>query len=381
MIYVIGPGHGGPGARGERLARGHLQRGLPLVSDDDATAWRGCSISSRFPGGIPSHVAPETPGSIHEGGELGYSLAHAFGAAFDNPGLLVACVVGDGEAETGPLAASWHSNKFLDPVARRRRAADPAPQRLQDRQPDRARPHPATTSSRAAARLRLRPDYRRGRRPGDDAPGDGRDARRRARDDIARHPARRAGEGARRPTALADDRAADAQGLDGARGGRRRAGRGHLARPPGAAGRGAHEPATTSRSWRRGCAATGPRSCSTTKGGRSPRSLRSRPTATARMSANPHANGGLLLRDLLMPDFRDYGVEVAEPGATSAEPTRVLGRVPARRHARHRAATTSGSSAPTRPRRTGSARSSRSRQGVAGRDRCRSTTIWRPRAG
>ena len=108
-----------------------------------------------FPGGIPSHVAPETPGSIHEGGELGYALAHAFGAAFDNPDLLVACVVGDGEAETGPLAASWHSNKFLNPRDGRRGAADPAPERLQDREPDGARAHPGggarSRSSRATA--------------------------------------------------------------------------------------------------------------------------------------------------------------------------------------------------------------------------------------
>ena len=101
-----------------------------------------------FPGGIPSHVAPETPGSIHEGGELGYALSHAYGAAFDNPDLIVACVVGDGEAETGPLATSWHSNKFLNPVARRRGAADPAPQRLQDRQPDDPGAHHATRSSK-----------------------------------------------------------------------------------------------------------------------------------------------------------------------------------------------------------------------------------------
>ena len=87
-----------------------------------------------FPGGIPSHVAPETPGSIHEGGELGYAVSHAYGAAFDNPDLIVACVVGDGEAETGALATSWHSNKFLNPVTRRGGPADPAPQRLQDRQ-------------------------------------------------------------------------------------------------------------------------------------------------------------------------------------------------------------------------------------------------------
>ena len=93
-----------------------------------------------FPGGIPSHVAPETPGSIHEGGELGYALSHAYGAAFDNPDLIVACVVGDGEAETGPLATSWHSNKFLNPAHGRRGPPDPASERLQDRQPLRACP-------------------------------------------------------------------------------------------------------------------------------------------------------------------------------------------------------------------------------------------------
>ena len=105
-----------PGPRRQRLPRGHLHRGLPR---HHAATPRACSRLFRqfsFPGGIPSHVAPETPGSIHEGGELGYALAHAYGAAFDNPDLLVCCVVGDGEAETGPLAASWHSNKFLDPV-------------------------------------------------------------------------------------------------------------------------------------------------------------------------------------------------------------------------------------------------------------------------
>ena len=108
-----------------------------------------------FPGGIPSHVAPETPGSIHEGGELGYALSHAYGAAFDNPDLIVACVVGDGEAETGPLATSWHSNKFLNPGARRRRAADPAPERLQDRQPDLPGPDPQRGAAEAVRGLRL----------------------------------------------------------------------------------------------------------------------------------------------------------------------------------------------------------------------------------
>ena len=106
----------------------------PNISQDEEGMKRLFKQFS-FPGGIPSHVAPETPGSIHEGGELGYALAHAYGAAFDNPDLIVACVVGDGEAETGPLATSWHSNKFLNPGARRRGAADPASERLQDRQP------------------------------------------------------------------------------------------------------------------------------------------------------------------------------------------------------------------------------------------------------
>ena len=114
-IYVTGPGHGGPGAGGQRLPRGHLHRGLPGHRRDEE-GMRRLFRQFSFPGGIPSHVAPETPGSIHEGGELGYALAHAYGAAFDNPDLLVLCVVGDGEAETGPLAPSWHSNKFLNPA-------------------------------------------------------------------------------------------------------------------------------------------------------------------------------------------------------------------------------------------------------------------------
>ena len=103
-----------PGSGRERVPRGHLHRGLPDISQDE-DGLRELFRQFSFPGGIPSHVAPETPGSIHEGGELGYALAHAYGAAFDNPDLLVCCVVGDGEAETGPLATSWHSNKFLNP--------------------------------------------------------------------------------------------------------------------------------------------------------------------------------------------------------------------------------------------------------------------------
>src|SRR5438874_880704 len=115
MIYISGPGHGGPALVANTYLEGTYSEIYPAVTQDQVGV-RKLFKQFSFPGGIPSHVAPETPGSIHEGGELGYSLAHAFGAAFDNPDLVVACVVGDGEAETGPLATAWHSNKFLDPV-------------------------------------------------------------------------------------------------------------------------------------------------------------------------------------------------------------------------------------------------------------------------
>jgi xylulose-5-phosphate/fructose-6-phosphate phosphoketolase len=115
VIYVTGPGHGGPGLVANTYLEGTYSEVYPNISQDEP-GMKALFTQFSFPGGIPSHVAPETPGSINEGGELGYSLAHAYGAAFDNPDLLVACVVGDGEAETGPLAASWHSNKFLNPV-------------------------------------------------------------------------------------------------------------------------------------------------------------------------------------------------------------------------------------------------------------------------
>src|SRR3569832_467133 len=115
MIYISGPGHGGPAVVSNVYLEGSYSEIYPAITEDEAGLKKLFKQFS-FPGGIPSHVAPETPGSIHEGGELGYSLTHAYGAAFDNPNLIVACVVGDGEAETGPLATSWHSNKFLNPI-------------------------------------------------------------------------------------------------------------------------------------------------------------------------------------------------------------------------------------------------------------------------
>src|SRR6188474_636034 len=115
MIYIIGPGHGGPSLVAHAYLEGTYSEYYPNITQD-VGGMRRLFKQFSFPGGIPSHVAPETPGSIHEGGELGYALSHAYGAAFDNPNLIVAAVVGDGEAETGPLATSWHSNKFLNPV-------------------------------------------------------------------------------------------------------------------------------------------------------------------------------------------------------------------------------------------------------------------------
>ena len=115
MIYVSGPGHGGPAVVSHTYLEGSYSEVYPHVSRDEA-GLKKLFTQFSFPGGIASHASPECPGSIHEGGELGYSLSHAFGAVFDNPALVVACVVGDGEAETGPLATAWHSNKFLDPA-------------------------------------------------------------------------------------------------------------------------------------------------------------------------------------------------------------------------------------------------------------------------
>ena len=149
MIYVTGPGHGGPALIANTYLEGSYSEIYPEVSQDTIGLQR---LFRQFstPGGVPSHVSVPTPGSIHEGGELGYALVHAFGAAFDNPDLIVACVVGDGEAETGPLEGSWKSIRFLEPGPRRRRAADPAPQRLQDQRSDRARPGADRRRARAA---------------------------------------------------------------------------------------------------------------------------------------------------------------------------------------------------------------------------------------
>src|SRR6059058_107318 len=165
VLYVTGPGHGGPGLVANAYLDGTYTETYPNVTQDEA-GLRKLFRQFSFPGGIPSHVAPETPGSIHEGGELGYSLTHAYGAAFDNPDLVVAAIVGDGEAETGSLATGWHSNKFLDP--RRDGAVLPI---LHLNGYKIAHPTPR---ARAPARgVRLQTPYRGGRRSPTDAREDG----------------------------------------------------------------------------------------------------------------------------------------------------------------------------------------------------------------
>ena len=166
-IYIAGPGHGGPGLVANAYLEGTYSEVYSRVEPATRQGMKQLFRQFSFPGGIPSHVAPETPGSIHEGGELGYSLTHAYGAAFDNPDLVVCCVVGDGEAETGAARRELALEQVPEREDRRRGAADPAPERLQDREPDRARAHPRGGAAVALPRLRLRAGRgrrRRGRR-------------------------------------------------------------------------------------------------------------------------------------------------------------------------------------------------------------------------
>ena len=162
-IYITGPGHGGPGLVANAYLDGTYSEIYPDITED-AEGMRRLFRQFSFPGGIPSHVAPETPGSIHEGGELGYALSHAYGAAFDNPDLVVAAVVGDGEAETGALATSWHSNKFVNPAKDGVVLPDSASERLQDRESDCAGPYSGGRVAQPDGRLRPQSVLLRGAR-------------------------------------------------------------------------------------------------------------------------------------------------------------------------------------------------------------------------
>jgi xylulose-5-phosphate/fructose-6-phosphate phosphoketolase len=325
-MYVMGPGHGGPGPVAAAWLEGTYSEVFPDVTQD-AAGMRRLFTQFSFPGGIPSHVAPETPGSIHEGGELGYAVSHAYGAAFDNPDLLVAAVVGDGEAETGPLAASWHSTKFVDP--RRDGAVLPIlhlngykianPTVLARISPEELdalfrgygyTPYvvegsdPVDMHQRFAATLDRCLDaiaeiQRRARQEGADLSGA----------DRPRWPMIVL----RSPKGWTGPEEVDGLPVEGTW-------RSHQV--PFADARGDDEHRAVLEQWLRSYR---PEELFDESGAPVPGVRDLHPAGTRRMSANPHANGGLLLQPLRMPDFREHAVPVPAPGTGAVEATRVLG--------------------------------------------------------
>ena len=261
VIFMAGPGHGAPGVLGPAYLEGTYSEVYPDKSEDIEGMQKFFKQFS-FPGHIGSHVTPETPGSIHEGGELGYSLSHAYGAALDNPDLIVACVVGDGEAETGPLATAWHSNKFINPV--RDGAVLPI---LNLNGYKIANPTILARISHEELEALFvgygyKPYFVEGGGARRDAPEDGRHARCHRRRD-PRDPEEGARLGQGRAAALADDRAAHAQGLDRTQGDRRPQGRGLVALAPGAFLRRARQSREHAASRNLAAKLSGPRNCST----------------------------------------------------------------------------------------------------------------------
>ena len=321
VIYITGPGHGGPGLVANTYLEGTYSEIYPHISQTVDGMQRLFKQFS-FPGGIPSHVAPETPGSIHEGGELGYSIAHAYGAAFDNPDLLVCCVVGDGEAETGPLAASWHSNKFLNPardgavlpilhlngykianptVLGRLTDADLThlftgygykPYFVEGHEPDAMHQLMAHTLDTIIAEIRtIQNDARAERSTG-----------------LPAWPMIIL----RTPKGWTGPKIVDGKPVEGTW-------RAHqvpvtdLSNP---------EHLKILEDWMKSYL---PNELFDEHGKLIPELAQLVPQGNRRMGANPHANGGILLKDLVMPDFREYAVKVPKPGAEIAEATRVLG--------------------------------------------------------
>ncbi len=321
-IYVIGPGHGGPAIVANAYLEGTYTEVYPSITRD-ADGMRRLFRQFSFPGGIPSHVAPETPGSIHEGGELGYALSHAYGAAFDNPDLVVCAVVGDGEAETGPLATSWHSNKFLDPVT------DGAVLPILHLNGWKIA-NPTVLARIPEDELRaLMEGY--GHHPffvTGDEPADVHQHLAAALDAAVEeiHAIQRAArEGGvterprwpmivlRTPKGWTGPKVIDGKPSEGTW-------RSHQV-PMGEVRTNAEHRAILE-AWLRSYR---PEELFDADGALVSELAELPPHAYRRMSANPHANGGLLLRDLRLPDFRDYAVDVPGPGATTAEATRVLG--------------------------------------------------------
>jgi xylulose-5-phosphate/fructose-6-phosphate phosphoketolase len=322
MIFVTGPGHGGPALVANCWLEGSYSEFYSEVSQD-AEGMRRLFKQFSFPGGIPSHCAPETPGSIHEGGELGYSLAHAYGAAFDNPGLIVACVVGDGEAETGPLAASWHSNKFLNPVEDGAVLPILHLNGWKIANPSVLSRVPAPELEQLLRGYGFNPRFVEGDEPEavHAALAESLDA---ALDEIAAIQADAREHGfkdrpawpmlvLRTPKGWTGPAIVDGQPVEGTW-------RAHQVPLSGLREHPEHLQALEAwlRSYR-------PEELFDADGRPRPELVVLAPRGPRRMGANPQANGGLLLKDLRLPDFRAYAVDVPRPGATMGEATRALG--------------------------------------------------------
>jgi xylulose-5-phosphate/fructose-6-phosphate phosphoketolase len=322
MIYIAGPGHGGPGLVANTYLEGTYSEVYPHISPD-VEGMKRLFKQFSFPGGIPSHAAPETPGSINEGGELGYSLSHGYGAAFDNPDLIVACVVGDGEAETGPLATAWHSNKFLNPVhdgavlpilhLNGYKIANPTvlarisheeleslfvgygykPYFVEGSDPGLMHQLMATTLDTTIAEIKAIQQQARAH---------GVTTRPRWPVIILRT-----------PKGWTGPKEVDGLPVEGTW-------RSHQVPLAELATRPGH--IKILEEWMRGYR---PEELFDASGKFMPQLAALAPTGTRRMGANPHANGGTLLRELRMPDFRDYAVEVSKPGTVVAEATRIMG--------------------------------------------------------
>jgi xylulose-5-phosphate/fructose-6-phosphate phosphoketolase len=322
MIYISGPGHGGPALVANTYLEGTYSEVYPLISRDEA-GLKKLFTQFSFPGGIPSHVSPECPGSIHEGGELGYSLSHAFGAAFDNPGLIVSCIIGDGEAETGPLATAWHSNKFLNPVTdgvvlpilhlNGYKIANPtifariAPEELEQL----FRGYgwkPYVVSGDDPAKM-----HRQMAEVLDEVMADIQTIRHTAARDANMPRPHWPMIILRTPKGWTGPKQVDGLPVEN----NFRSHQVPLSDP-------IHNPAHLQQleEWLHSYQ---PQELFDEAGQLLPALAALAPEGERRMGANPHANGGLLLKDLLMPSFREYGIEIRPRGVTGPGDTRVLG--------------------------------------------------------
>ncbi|MBA3037450.1 MAG: phosphoketolase family protein [Desulfobacterium sp.] len=322
MIYISGPGHGGPALVGNTYLEGTYSEVYPNIGQDEA-GLKKLFTQFSFPGGIPSHVSPECPGSIHEGGELGYSLSHAFGAVFDNPGLLVACIIGDGEAETGPLATAWHSNKFLNPITdgavlpilhlNGYKIANPTvlaritheeldqllrgygwiPYFVEGDEPDKMHQLMADVLDKTIAEIHQ--------------------IQSNARDKNYASRPRWPMIVLNSPKGWTGPKVVDGLQIEGTF-------RAHQI--PLLVDSEYPDHLKLLENWMKSYK---PEELFDESGRFLPELAELAPKGERRMGANPHANGGLLLRDLLMPDFRNYAVNVPSPGSVQAADTHVLG--------------------------------------------------------